>query len=122
GGATPIAGAPRAGRNVAVCVNGNETRDWRQETAFLAAMERRGFAVLVVDPRGVGPTRPGAFARAGNYADPLEGVEENLAYNAFLVGKSLLGMRVADVLAALRAIEKSPRPRSIVVCGRRDAA
>ena len=29
-------------------------------------------------------------------------MEENIAYNAFLVGKSLLGMRVADVLAAVR--------------------
>ena len=34
-----------------------------------------------------------------DYADPLCGVEENLAYNAFLVGRTLLGMRVADVLA-----------------------
>ena len=38
-----------------------------------------------------------------DYADPLCGVEENIAYNAFLVGKRLLGMRVADVLKAVGA-------------------
>ena len=32
------------------------------------------------------------------YADPLSGVEENIAYNAFLVGKSLLGLRVSYAL------------------------
>ena len=41
-----------------------------------------------------------------DYADPLVGVEENIAYNAFLVGKSLLGMRVTDVLVAVRKIRR----------------
>ena len=62
------------------------------------------------------------FAEAPHYADPLSGVEENLAYNAFLVGKSLLGMRVADVLAAIARLEEKHKPRRIVLCGRSDAA
>jgi len=50
---------------------------------------------------GLKPTRD-RIPTGPDYADPLCGVEENLAYNAFLVGKSLLGMRVTDVLAAIK--------------------
>ena len=50
------------------------------------------------------------------------GVEENIAYNAFLIGQSLLGMRVADVLAAIKKLTSKVQPRQIVLCGRRDAA
>src|SRR5207244_2578949 len=57
-----------------------------------------------------------------DYADPLVGVEENLAYNAFLVGKSLLGMRVTDVQTAVRKLAAQTRRSRIVLCGRRDAA
>jgi hypothetical protein len=49
-------------------------------------------------------------------------VEENLAYNAFLVGKSLLGMRVTDVQAAVRKLAAHTKRSRVVLCGRRDAA
>jgi hypothetical protein len=52
----------------------------------------------------------------------LDGVEENIAYNAFLVGKSLLGMRVTDVLVGVNKLLKTERPQRLVLCGRRDAA
>jgi hypothetical protein len=76
----------------------------------------------VIDPGGVGKSRPSIFAGSPHYADPLSGVEENIAYNAFLVGKSLVGMRVAEVLAAIKRSQEKVEPRSIIVCGRRDAA
>jgi hypothetical protein len=76
----------------------------------------------VVDPRGVGGRRPALAVKGRDYADPLAGVEENVAYNAFLVGKSLVGMRVADVLAAVRELTAKGKPRHVVLCGRRDAA
>ncbi len=70
-----------------------------------------------------GRCRPEIFAQARNYADPLSGVEENIAYNAFLVGKSLPGMRVADVLKAFRnGSRRQGKPRRVIVYGRRDAA
>jgi hypothetical protein len=72
--------------------------------------------------RGVGALRPKDLRGGRNYADPLAGVEENLAYNAFLVGQSLLGMRVGDVLAAVKELVAPPMQRRIVLCGRRDAA
>jgi cephalosporin-C deacetylase-like acetyl esterase len=110
------------GRTMIVCINGNESRDWRVESRFLRAATIHGYPVAVIDPRGVGASRPAIFAKAAHYADPLSGVEENLAYNAFLVGKSLLGMRVADVLAAISRLGDRVKPGRIVLCGRRDAA
>jgi dienelactone hydrolase len=117
-----VAAVSRAGQTVLLCINGNEAPDWREEAAFLQAAGREGHAVLVLDPRGAGRARPALFAQAPHYADPLSGAEENIAYNAFLVGKSLLGMRVADVLAAVGRLGEKAKPRRIVVCGRRDAA
>jgi dienelactone hydrolase/pimeloyl-ACP methyl ester carboxylesterase len=117
-----ISGGSREGNTLVLCVNGNETRDWREETDFLRELERHGQVVSVVDPRGMGQSRPRFVIWGRDYADPLDGVEENIAYNAFLVGKSLLGMRVTDVLIAVRKLLTPMKPQKIVLCGRRDAA
>jgi hypothetical protein len=119
---TEIAGGPKAGRTLVVLLNGNESRGWNEEAELLKALEGRGHAIVMIDPRGVGPCRPRIFAEAPHYADPLSGVEENIAYNAFLVGKSLLGMRVSDVLKALELGSSGTRPGRAILCGRRDAA
>ncbi len=127
----PEAAAPRirelaAGgattQTLIACVNGNESPGWHEEREFLQALTQQGYAVVVIDPRGVGELRAPLTVRGNDYADPLSGVEENIAYNAFLVGKSLLGMRVTDVLAALERIAAQGLPRRVVLCGRRDAA
>jgi pimeloyl-ACP methyl ester carboxylesterase len=117
-----IAPARQPGQVMIVCINGNESRDWRDEADFLRAARGRDHEVVVVDPRGVGASRPALFAKVPHYADALDGVEENIAYNAFLVGRTLLGMRVADVVAAVSRIRQKDRPRRLVLCGRRDAA
>jgi hypothetical protein len=88
----------------------------------LRELVRCGHTFSVIDPRGVGQSRPRLSVIGHDYADPLSGVEENIAYNAFLVGKSLLGMRVTDVLVAVQKLRKEMKPRQVVVCGRRDAA
>jgi hypothetical protein len=77
--------------------------------------------VTIVDPRGVGQLRDLRVVPGHDYADPLTGVEENLAYNAFLVGRSLLGMRVTDVLSAIDTVISRIAPQRIILCGRRDA-
>ena len=78
--------------------------------------------MAVVDPRGVGPLRPSLTIRGHGYTDPIVGVEANIAYNAFLVGRTLLGLRVADVSAAIRQLAAEKPPRRMILCGRRDAA
>jgi dienelactone hydrolase len=105
-----------------LCVNGIDAPDWREEATFLRALARQGAGVTVIDPRGVGRSRPALEVRGHAYGDPLCGVEENIAYNAFLIGKSLLGMRVTDVLEAVAQIRAKESSARLVVCGRRDAA
>ena len=119
---TEVPAAGRGKPTLVVCVNGNEVPDWRRETEFLRALSGQQFTMTVVDPRGVGRLRPDLRIWGHAYDDPLNGVEENIAYNAFLVGKTLLGMRVTDVLAAVAKMKAKYRPGRIVLCGRRDAA
>jgi dienelactone hydrolase len=104
-----------------LCINGVETADWRVEREFLRAVHERGFALSVLDPRGVGRLRPALEVKGHDYADPLDGVEENIAYNAFLVARSLLGMRVTDVLAGIAELKRRGKGTNIVLCARRDA-
>lgn len=111
-----------------VCINGVESAEWQTEAAFVAALGKAGAAVTIVDPRGVGKLRPQGLHEASpqlkghSYQDPLNGVEENIAYNAFVLGKNLLGMRVADVLKAVARVKADANPNKIVLCGRRDGA
>jgi len=119
---TDVAAGTNRKQTMIVCVSGNETQDWREEGNFLEALERHGYAVVVIDPRGVGRLRPKLAVKGSDYSDPLGGVEENIAYNAFLVGKSLLGLRVTDVLAAVQKLVARTKPKRVVLCGRRDAA
>ncbi len=70
-----IAGGKPGDQMLVVCVNGNESRPWQEEKAFLQALEKRGHAVVVIDPRGVGSLRPRLSVRGHDYADPLVGVE-----------------------------------------------
>lgn len=109
-------------RTTVLCINGNETPDWRKERGLLDALAAEGHAVQIVDPRGAGQQRLSRAVKGHDYADPLCGVEENVAYNAFLVGKSLMGMRVSDVLAAVQRSQKEVPARRVVLCARGDAA
>ncbi len=119
---TKLAGDAKPGQILIVFINGNESRGWNEETELLKSLESHGHAIVVVNPRGAGQSRPKVFAQAAHYTDPLSGPEENIAYNAFLVGKSLLGMRVADVLKASETLRQTRKPSRVIVCGRRDAA
>lgn len=118
------AAGQREGRPLILLVNGNEAPAWGRERALIEALAAGGYAVKSLDPRGVGALRVPLQSRGNRYEDPLSGVEENLAYNAFLVGESLLAMRVADVLAAVAGLTPADgRPqRPVVLCGRRDSA
>jgi len=117
-----ISAGVQGNRTLILCINGNETAPWQEEKEFLQILQASGHAMAIVDPRGVGKLRPARAVKGHDYADPLVGVEENLAYNAFLVGKTLLGMRVADVAAAVKKATADRKFAHVVLCGRRDAA
>ena len=86
---------------IVVLVNGNDAPEWSGNEPFLRSLKREGYAAVVVDPRGIGRRRAKLSARGRAYTNPFVSVEANIAYNAFLVGESVLGLRVADVLAAV---------------------
>jgi hypothetical protein len=111
-----------AGKTLVLCINGNEAPDWRAEPAFFQWLALRGHAIAVVDPRGAGALRPNLTVKGHDYSDPISGVEENIAYNAFLVGQSLLGLRVSDVLEAVKQLTAKAKPNRVILCGRKDAA
>jgi dienelactone hydrolase len=112
----------QANPTLVVCVNGIEAPGWQEEQDFLGALRRSQVAVAALDPRGVGSLRCPLSVQGRSYGDPLCGVEENIAYNAFLVGKSLLGMRVTDVLALVKRLVRVDKVKEIILCARRDAA
>jgi dienelactone hydrolase len=118
---TEIAAGDQSAATTLLLINGNESRDWREEQEFLHGLAAR-YRIAIVDPRGAGKLRLTAVVHGHEYVDPLVGIEENIAYNAFLVGKSLLGMRVADVLGAVKQVAGQSKSARIVLCGRRDAA
>jgi dienelactone hydrolase len=110
-----------------VCINGVEESEWQADSAFIAALGERGIGVTILDPRGTGKLKPVGLeslnaVKGRAYADALSGVEENIAYNAFLCGTSLLGLRVADVLEGVATIRNETKAARVIVCGRRDAA
>jgi cephalosporin-C deacetylase-like acetyl esterase len=110
-----------------ICINGVETGEWQTEAAFVAALAERGVGVTILDPRGTGKLKPAGLeslnsVKGHTYADALCGAEENIAYNAFLCGTSLISLRVADVIAGVARIRNEKKAVRVVLCGRRDAA
>jgi dienelactone hydrolase/pimeloyl-ACP methyl ester carboxylesterase len=118
----PISAGADQNKTTIVCINGNEGPRWHEERKLIDVLVNNGYAVVVVDPRGVGRLQTNFSLPGRDYCDAISGVEENIAYNAFLVGKSLLGMRVTDVLAAVKRLIEPTKPKKFIVVGRRDAA
>jgi hypothetical protein len=117
-----VDGSSAAGKPLVVGINGNEAPDWREAENLFQALKRAGHAVAIVDPRGVGRRRANLSVAGHSYTNPISSVEANIAYNAFLVGQSLLSLRVADVLAAVQLLKRDRKPSRIILCGRHDAA
>jgi hypothetical protein len=115
-------GASGTGKPLVICVNDNDAPDWREAESLLPSLRRAGYAVAIVDPRGVGRRRANLSVGGHSYTNPISSVEANIAYNAFLVGQSLLGLRVADVLAAVQSLRRVRKPSKLTLCGRHDAA
>jgi dienelactone hydrolase len=66
--------------------------------SYLAPLAGRGYAVLSIDPRGIGETAP---ARRPDYADFTVGDEAGHAYSAMRADRVLAGMRTYDVLRGI---------------------
>ena len=71
-----------------------------QKGGLLERLTGIGFVVCAIDPRGLGETQCKIESKV-DYFHPSLGVEENLVYNSFLIGKPMLAMRIKDSLRAL---------------------
>lgn len=83
---------------------------------LLAALAHQGIAALAVDPRGMGETASTRFRDGEGLLAQLHGNDAKHAYEAFLLGETLIGQRVSDALAALAFLKAEVAYRA-GICG-----
>jgi cephalosporin-C deacetylase-like acetyl esterase len=71
-----------------------------REGGLLERLTKAGFLVCAIDPRGLGETQYRIQSKV-DYFQPISGVETNMVYNSFLVGRPMLAMRIKDALRAV---------------------
>lgn len=79
---------------------------------------RKGFTVLAPDMVGTGETGPGVF-QGDAY---IEGGSHNLWYASMLIGRSIAGIRAADVVMLTRLLRRSGTVREIYEVARKEMA
>jgi cephalosporin-C deacetylase-like acetyl esterase len=89
-----------------------------REGGLLERLTKAGFLVCAIDPRGIGE---GQYQIQGksDYFQPVSGVETNMTYNSFLVGRPILAMRIKDALRAVDLLSQrsDAKPSQIYVLG-----
>jgi dienelactone hydrolase len=95
--------------------NGGRRTGWHEDELH-QTLARRGFAVLVPDLRGVGDLLPEMGPGNPRYVR-WHNEEEAYAWASLMLGRSLLGQRVSDLLAVVRGLQLHPahRDRPVVV-------
>lgn len=76
---------------------------WREGDLY-HQIAARGFTVCAADVRGIGDLRPEAPRGNPQHSIPHAG-EEHYAWSSLMLGKPLLGQRVADIVGFVRAHE-----------------
>lgn len=122
------AGAAEAGKKLPALVychdRGKEAEAGEGE--LVPRLARSGMAVLCIDLRGTGETRTFRQYRdtEEGYHAMLWGSETNMAFDAFMIGRSLLGQRAADVVRAADYLRSRPDidPGRIACFGQEEAA
>ncbi len=84
--------------------NGRNGR-WREDDLY-HQMARAGVAVCAADVRGVGDLAPQFSSGAPSYTRSHQ-EEEDYAWSGLILGRPLLGQRVADILAFVEALPKT---------------
>ena len=88
-----------------------------QEGGLFHQLAWRGFVVCAADVRGIGDLQPEFSPGAPGYEREHQD-EENYAWASLIMGRSLLGQRVADILAVVDAIAGPGRNVMIAARGR----
>src|SRR5262249_42756952 len=82
-----------------------------------AELADRGIAVCAADVRGLGGMEPKYSAGSAHYARSHQS-EENYAWASLILGRSLLGQRVTDIVAIVRALARAYPQARIGVAAR----
>jgi dienelactone hydrolase len=91
---------------------------WREDDLY-AELAGGGIAVCAADVRGVGDLAPQFSPGAAGYAREHQD-EENYAWAGLILGRSLLGQRVTDILALTTALARE-YPEARIAAAARDA-
>ena len=110
----PLAGAPKKPL-LLMLEAGGRTRNWR-EGGLYHRLAGAGFVVCAFDVRGIGDLAPEVGRGNPGYASP-HALEEAYAWSSMLLGHSLLGQRVEDILAIRQAVrEWRGEGRRVILC------
>jgi cephalosporin-C deacetylase-like acetyl esterase len=90
---------------------------WREDDLYPQLAES-GMAVCAADVRGVGDLQP-RFGSGGsvNYAREHQS-EENYAWSSLILGRSLLGQRITDILWLTKSLAQAYPAASIIIAAR----
>ena len=83
-------------------------RDWR-EGQLCQTLAAQGFTVCAADVRGIGDLAPAFSAGAPSYARSHQN-DESYAWSSLILGRPLVGQRVADILALVRGLKSLSDP------------
>jgi len=88
---------------------GGKSADGAPEN-YLEPLAKAGYAVLAIDPRGMGETAPPTEATYNrrDYRKFSQDSESDLFYAALRTGRTILGLRVHDVLRGVDYLETRP--------------
>lgn len=86
--------------------SGGRNSGWHEGEMY-QQLAQQGFTVCVPDVRGNGDLTPEYGRGAANHARSHQ-TEEDYAWSALILGRPLLGQRVADILAAAAALRAHP--------------
>lgn len=124
--AMPVAGQPAAPqaapelarRPAVVYLRDRDGSD--DDSAIIERLARQGKLVVVSDVRGFGETKSARSIAGVGYFDARNGMDADFAYDAFFLGRPLLGMRVRDARAVIRWVEKRADvdARHVAIIGR----
>ena len=102
----PSAGADRSKPAVISLEPSGHNVGW-QEDGLYQSLARAGYVVCVPDLRGLGDLAPEFGRGAARHSRAHEG-EDEYAWGSLILGRSLLGQRVTDLLAVSQALRHHP--------------
>ncbi len=97
---------PDAARPLIIALEGSRNGRWNED-ALWQQLAGEGFASCAADVRGLGDLTPEAPRGAAGHGRGHQD-EEAYAWSSLMLGRPLLGQRVTDVLALIRALRAHP--------------